>query len=37
MKFVSTITAPGVIDALLRHLARTGRRDPLEERAPSAA
>ena len=37
MKIVSVITEPDVIDAILRHRARTGRRDPFEERAPPAA
>jgi len=37
MKIVSVITEPNVIDAILRHLARTGRRDPFEGRAPPAA
>jgi len=31
------VPAAVVIDAILRHLARTGRRDPFEERAPPAA
>jgi len=31
------VPAADVIDAILRHLARTGRRDPFEERAPPAA
>jgi hypothetical protein len=37
MKIVSVITEPDVIDAILRYLAKTGRRDPLEGRAPPAA
>ena len=37
MKIVSVITEPIVIDAILRHLARTGGRDPFEGRAPPAA
>ena len=37
MKIVSVITQPDVIDAILRHLAKTGGRDPFEGRAPSAA
>jgi hypothetical protein len=37
MKIVSVITEHNVIDAILRHLARTGRRDPFEGRAPPAA
>jgi hypothetical protein len=37
MKIVSVITEHNVIDAILRHLARTGRRDPFEEPAPPAA
>ena len=37
MKIVSVITEPNVIDAILRHLARTGGRDPFEGRAPPAA
>ena len=37
MKIVSVITDPNVIDAILRHLARTGIRDPFEGRAPPAA
>lgn len=36
MKIVSVITEHNVIDAILRHLARTGRRDPFEGRAPPA-
>jgi len=37
MKIVSVITEPNVIDAILRHLAKTGGRDPFEGRAPPAA
>ena len=37
MKIVSVIREPNVIDAILRHLARTGGRDPFEGRAPPAA
>jgi hypothetical protein len=37
MKIVSVITEPDVIDAILRHLAKTGGRDSFEERAPPAA
>ena len=37
MKIVSVITEPNVIDAILRHVARTGGRDPFEGRAPPAA
>jgi hypothetical protein len=37
MKIVSVITEPKVIDAILRHLAKTGGRDPFEGRAPPAA
>ena len=37
MKIISVIMEPNVIDAILRHLAKTGRRDPFEGRAPPAA
>ena len=37
MKIVSVIMEPDVIDAILRHLKRTGMRDPFEGRAPPAA
>jgi hypothetical protein len=37
MKIVSVITEHNVIDAILRHLARTGGRDLFEGRAPPAA
>ena len=37
MKIVSMITEHNVIDAILRHLARTGGRDPFEGRAPRSA
>jgi len=37
MKIVSVITEPDVIDAILRHLGRTGGRNPFEGRAPPAA
>ena len=37
MKIVAVITEPHVIDAILRHLAKTGRRDPFKGRAPPAA
>ena len=37
MKIVSVITQLDVIDAILRHLAKTGGRDPFEGRAPPAA
>ncbi len=37
MKIVSVITEPDVIGAILRHLARTGGRDPFEGCAPPAA
>ena len=37
MKIVSVITETNVIDAILRHLERTGGRDPFEGRAPPAA
>ena len=37
MKIVSVITEHNVVDAILRHLARTGGRDPFEGRAPPAA
>jgi len=37
MKIVSVIREHNVIDAILRHLAKTGRRDPFEGRAPPAA
>ena len=37
MKIVSVITEPEVIDAILRHIAKTGGRDPFEWRAPKAA
>jgi len=36
MKVVSVITEPGVIDKILKHIARTGRRDPFEGRGPPA-
>jgi hypothetical protein len=37
MKIVSVITEPNVIDAILRHLAKTGGRDTFEGRAPPPA
>jgi len=37
MKIVSVIAEHNVIDAILRHLAKTGGRDPFEGRAPPAA
>ena len=37
MKIFSVITEPNVIGAILRHLAKTGGRDPFEGRAPPAA
>ncbi len=37
MKIVSVITEPDVIDAILRHIAKTGGRDPFEGRPPPAA
>ena len=37
MKIVSVIREHNVIDAILRHLAKTGGRDPFEGRAPPAA
>ena len=37
MKIISVIMEPNVIDGILRHLAKTGRRDPFEGRAPPAA
>jgi hypothetical protein len=37
MKIVSVITETDVIDAILRHIAKTGGRDPFEGRAPPAA
>jgi hypothetical protein len=37
MKTASVITEPDVVDAILRHVAKTGGRDPFEGRAPPAA
>ena len=37
MEIVSVITQPDVLSAILRHLAKTGGRDPFEGRAPPAA
>jgi hypothetical protein len=37
MKVIPVITEPDVIDAILRHLAKTGGRNPIEGRAPPAA
>jgi hypothetical protein len=37
MKVVSVIAEPDLIDAILRHLAKTAGHDPFEERAPPAA
>lgn len=36
MKVVSVITEPEVVDRILKHVARTGGRDPFEERGPPA-
>ena len=36
MKVVSVITEPEVVDRILKHIARTGRRDPFEGRGPPA-
>lgn len=36
MKVVSVITEPATIDRILKHIARTGGRDPFAERGPPA-